>query len=55
MIDNMSLYDNTESFHFSGHILKEKNNKIYFDDKLIGKAQVGDTILYNNGKVKILR
>lgn len=55
IIDNMSLFEGTESFHFSGHVLKEKNNKIFFDDKLIGKAQAGDTILFRNGKVRILR
>jgi transcriptional regulator with XRE-family HTH domain len=54
MIDNMSLFEGTESFHFSGHVLKEKNNKIFFDDRLIGNVQAGDTILYNNGKVKLL-
>lgn len=55
MIDDMSLFEGTESFHFSGHVLKEKSNEIFFDDKLIGKAQAGDTILYSNGKVKILK
>ena len=55
MIDNMSLFEGTESFHLSGHILKEHNNNILFDEKFIGKAQPGDTILYRNGKVKILR
>lgn len=55
IIDNMSLFEGIESFNFSGHVLKEKSNEIYFDDKLIGKAQAGDTILYRNGEMKILK
>lgn len=54
-ISNMSLYEGTESFHFSDHILQEKNYKIYVDKKLVGKVESGDTIVYRDGKIQILR
>ncbi len=54
-IKNMSLNEGTESFHFSDHILQERNNKIYVDKKLVGKIESGDTVVYRDGKTRILR
>jgi hypothetical protein len=54
-ISNMSLFEGTESFHFSDHILQEKNYKIYVDKKLVGKVESGDTVVFRDGKIQILR
>jgi len=55
LISNQSLYEGTESFHFSEHILQEKDYKIYVDKKLVGKVEPGDTVVYRDGKIKILK
>ncbi len=55
LISNMSLFEGTESFNFSEHILQEKDYKIYIDKKLVGKVESGDTVVYRDGKIKILK
>ena len=54
-ISNMSLNEGTESFQFPEHILQEKNYKIYVDGKLVEKAEPGDTVVYRNEKIKLLK
>ena len=55
MIDDLSVQIDTENIAIAKHHIREYKYKIFLDDVFQGQAKPGDSVLFNNGTIEILK